>query len=474
MNDPITAGMSFDWSKLMGFWEGVAKSLTPYLLNPIRLGELGAILVAFLVSLLLAPKFERLIRAQSTRDKLPKPARDALMSAAAVMLPATWLLLQWFTLITARQIVAGEPSLVATAKQLASKDFVLSYEGGLILVAVNLLSAWVVLRFASRLIRQTIWSNLIFAVVWATVALNILGLLGPLLSSLDQSALTFGKVRISAYTVLKGMVSLAVLLWAASLASRFLAERIRHIEELTPSLQVLISKLLQFVLVAMAVLLALNVVGIDLTALTVFSGAIGIGLGLGLQKAASNIASGFMLLLDKSIKPGDIVSVGHTFGWVTSLGGRYVSIRTRDGIEHLIPNETFISQGVENWSFNDREVRIKIPIGVAYDTDLRLAQRLALEAASETTRVLRKPEPSCLLMRFGDSAIELELRVWISDPERGVSNVKSEVLFKVWEKFKAASVEIPYPQQVLHVVPPSPSALGMGDPKTPGEREVAE
>jgi small-conductance mechanosensitive channel len=209
--------------------------------------------------------------------------------------------------------------------------------------------------------------------------------------------------------------------------------------------------------------MALNVVGIDLTALTVFSGAIGIGIGLGLQKGASNVASGLMLLLDKSIKPGDIVSVGNTFGWVTSLGGRYVSIRTRDGIEHLIPNESFISQGVENWSFNDREVRLKIPIGVAYDTDLRLAQRLCLEAAAETPRILHRPEPSCLLMKFGDSAIELELRVWISDPERGVSNVKSEVLFRIWEKFKTAKVEIPFPQRVLHVVPPDPSALAMGD-----------
>lgn len=470
MKEPIAAGISVDWSKVGAFWQGVMRGLEPYILSPVRLGELGAILVAFLLALFLAPKLERFIRAQAKREKLPKPARDALASIAAVTLPLLWLLLQWLTLIAAQQIVAGHPEFVASAKQLASKTYVFSYAGGLIGIAVNLLGAWVVLRFASRLIRQTIWSNLIFAVVWAMVALNILGLLDPLLLSLDQSALSFGKVRISAYTVLKGMVALAVLLWAASLASRFAAERIRHIEELTPSLQVLISKLLQFVLIAIAVLLALNVVGIDLTALTVFSGAIGIGLGLGLQKGASNVASGLMLLIDKSIKPGDIVSVGSTFGWVTSLGGRYVSIRTRDGIEHLIPNENFISQGVENWSFNDREVRLKIPVGVAYDTDLRLAQRLCLEAAADTPRILRRPEPSCLLMKFGDSAIEMELRVWISDPERGVSNVKSEVLFKIWEKFKTAKVEIPFPQQVLHVVPPSPSALAMGD----GGTRVAE
>ena len=470
MKEPISAAMSVDWSKLAGFWQGILHGLEPYLLSPVRLGEFAAIAAAFLLALFLAPKAERFIRAQAKREKLPKPARDALSAIAAVTLPLLWLLLQWPTLIAAQQIVGAHPELVATAKQLADKRFVLSYSGGFILIAVNLLGAWVILRFVSRLIRQTIWSNLIFAVIWATVALNILGLLDPLVASLDQSALTFGKVRISVYTVLKGMGALAFLLWAASFASRFVAERIRHIEELTPSLQVLISKLLQFVLVGIAVIVALNVVGIDLTAFTVFSGAIGIGLGLGLQKAASNIASGLMLLLDKSIKPGDIVSVGNTFGWVTSLGGRYVSIRTRDGTEHLIPNENFISQGVENWSFNDREVRLKIPIGVAYDTDLRLAQRLCLEAAADTQRILRRPEPSCLLMRFGDSAIEMELRVWISDPERGVSNVKSEVLFKIWEKFKSAKVEIPYPQRVLHVVPPEPTALAIGD----GTAQVAE
>ena len=465
MNEPIAVVLSIDVSRLEELWRALLRVLAPYLLNPVRLGETGAIAAAFLLALVLAPRFARLMRAQIKHERLPKPGRDLLLSLAAVALPLLWLILQWLTLIVAEGVLAAHPDLLVTK---VGKG-VPHYAGGFILIAVNLLSAWVILRFASRLIRQTIWSNLIFAVVWATVALNILGLLDPLLASLDHDALSFGKIRISAYTVLKGMVSLAVLLWAASLASRFIAERIRHIEELTPSVQVLISKLLQFVLIGIAVIMALSVVGIDLTALTVFSGAIGIGIGLGLQKGASNVASGLMLLLDKSIKPGDIVSVGNTFGWVTSLGGRYVSIRTRDGIEHLIPNEAFISQGVENWSFNDREVRLKIPIGVAYDTDLRLAQRLCLEAAAETPRIMHRPEPSCLLMKFGDSAIELELRVWISDPERGVSNVKSEVMFHIWEKFKASKVEIPFPQRVLHVVPPGPSALTVG-----GKSEAAQ
>lgn len=459
MKEPVSAGLSFELSRIQEFWLGITKFLSPYVLSSIRLAELGAILAAFLLSLALAPRLRRLVLAVAKREQLPRILRETLLSTGMVARPLLWLALQWLTLIAAQQIVADHPTLVATAKQIARKDFVLSYSGGLLGIAVNLLAAWVILRYASRLIRHTVWSNLVFAVVWLTVALNILGLLDPLLISLDAAAITFGNIRISAYTVLKGMIALGVLLWAASLASRIVADRIRHIEELTPSVQELIVKLLQFVLVAIAVLLALNVIGIDLTALTVFSGAIGIGLGLGLQKAASNVTGGLMLLLDKSIKPGDTVAVGGTFGWVTSLGGRYVSIRTRDGVEHLIPNEHFITQGVENWSFADKEVRLKIPVGVAYHSDLRLVQRLCLEAAAETPRILRRPEPSCLLMGFGDSAVEMEMRVWICDPEHGVSNVKSEVLFKIWEKFKENSVEIPFPQRVLHAAPSMSDAL---------------
>lgn len=462
MKELVPGALPLDSSNLSHLWQAALGSVQPYLESPIRLGEIGAILISLLTAVILTPRLKRLALAQARRDNMPKPAREGLMSLALVMLPAIWLLVQWLALIALTQIAMAYPEFVASTEQRASAKFVLSYSGGLVGIAVNLLAAWVILRFASRLIRQTVWSNLIFGVVWASVALNVLGLMDPLIASLDHNAMTFGRVRVSAYTILKGMVALAILLWAASMASRFIAERIRHIEELTPSLRVLISKLLQFVLIAIAVILALNVVGIDLTVFTVFGGAIGIGLGLGLQKAASNVASGFMLLLDKSIKPGDIVSVGDTFGWVTSLGGRYVSIRTRDGIEHLIPNETFISQGVENWSFNDREVRLKIPIAVAYDADLRLAQRLCLEAASDVKRVLLQPDPSCLLIRFGESAVEFELRVWISDPERGVANVKSDVLFKVWEKFRDAHVEIPFPQQIVRVAAADSRALNMG------------
>jgi small-conductance mechanosensitive channel len=317
------------------------------------------------------------------------------------------------------------------------------------------LTAWIIIRLAARLIRQTVWSNLVFFLVWGIVALNLLGLLDPLMTSLDSLAFNLGQLRISALTVIKGMAALAVFLWAASLASRFLSERIRHIEDLTPTLKVLLSKLLSFVLATIAVVAALGIAGVNLTAFAVLGGALGIGIGLGLQNAAANIMGGVMLLLDKSIKPGDVIAVGETFGWVTSMGGRYVSIRTRDGIEHLIPNEVFITRGIENWSFSDRVVRLKLPIGISYKSDLHRAIALCLEAAAETPRVVKEPASVCLLKGFGDSAVELELRIWIRDPEGGVSNVKSEVLLGVWDKFHAHGIEIPFPQRDLHIKPPA-------------------
>ena len=405
-----------------------------------RLIELGLIAAALGLASLLAPRLSAFLEKLAAGEKLHPFARDSLRLARLLTLPVLWLLFQWITLVAARQF--GQST-------------------ALILVAINLLSAWVVIRFASRLIRHTVWSNLLFTTVWVVVALNILGVLDPLIASLDRMAVTLGTVRISVYTVIKGMMSLGILLWAASLASRFVSDRIRHIEDLTPNVQVLLSKLLQFVLGAIAVVLALNIVGINLTAFAVFGGAIGIGIGLGLQKAASNMMGGFMLLLDKTIKPGDVISIHGTFGWITSMGGNYVSVRTRDGIEHLIPNEVFMTNGVENWSFTDRAVRLKLALGVAYDSDLHQVIALCIAAAKEVPRIVSTPEPICIITGFGDNSVNLELRVWILDPENGVGNVKGAVYLKVWDKFKANGIEIPFPQRDIYIKSVPVSANGV-------------
>src|SRR4029434_6824009 len=212
-------------------------------------------------------------------------------------------------------------------------------------------------------------------------------------------------------------------------------------------LKVLITNLVKIVLTILAIVIALRVVGIDLTAFAVLTGAIGVGIGFGLQKMVSNFVSGITILLDKSIKPGDVLVVGDTYGRVQSLGARYASVITRDGVEFLIPHEELVTQQVINWSYSSDNVRLKVPIGIAYDADVRKAIVLCVEAAEKVERVLKSPAPLCLLKGFGDNAVELELRFWIHDPMNGVSNVKSDVLLHIWDSFHANKIAFPYPQR---------------------------
>jgi small-conductance mechanosensitive channel len=215
--------------------------------------------------------------------------------------------------------------------------------------------------------------------------------------------------------------------------------------------QVLFTKLLKITLITVAILAAISTTGVDLTALAVFGGALGVGIGLGLQRVIANLFAGLILLLDKSVKPGDVVAVAGTYGWVNTLGGRYVSVVTRDGIEHLIPNEEFITTRVENWTHSDTRVRIKIPVGVHYDADVERALAGCVVCATRTPRVLSEPAPLCQLRNFGDSAVELELRIWVGDPMNGINNVRSEVLRRIWKAFHEEDIKIPYPQRDLHL-----------------------
>jgi small-conductance mechanosensitive channel len=317
-------------------------------------------------------------------------------------------------------------------------------------IAASLLMAWLVITIASRLISNPVWARAVAITAWTVAALNILRLLDPTVALLDSFAIQFGAVRISLLTVTKSVFALAVLLWLATALSEAMEARLRHSPNLTPSVQVLFGKLLKFSLVTIAVLAAISTTGMDLTALAVFGGALGVGIGLGLQRVVANLFSGLILLVDKSIKPGDVVAVAGTYGWVNTLGGRYVSVVTRDGIEHLIPNEEFITTRVENWTHSDSKIRIKIPIGVHYQSDVERALQICVECAARTSRVLDDPRPICQLRAFGDNAVDLELRVWIADPMNGINNVRSDILRLIWKAFHDEGVEIPYPQRDLH------------------------
>jgi small-conductance mechanosensitive channel len=281
--------------------------------------------------------------------------------------------------------------------------------------------------------------------------LHIFGWLPDTLSLLDSMSFSIGTVRLSPLIIIKAALTLWFFIWLANGVVALLDRRLEGSVNVTPVMRVLGVKLLRIGLIILAVLVTFTAVGIDLTALAVFGGALGVGLGFGLQKIFSNLVSGVILLMDRSIKPGDVISVGETFGWINLLSARYVSVITRDGIEHLIPNEVLITERVENWSFSDNLVRLKIPIGISYKADVRVAMQACTEAALAIQRILKNPEPRCLLKGFGDSAVDLELRIWIDDPANGRSNVISEVLLGVWDRFHDQGIEIPFPQRDLHI-----------------------
>jgi len=344
--------------------------------------------------------------------------------------PVAWLLLQWIAIHVA---------------------VYLELRTGALVTVVSLLTAWVLIRLASTLVENATIARIITISAWSVAALNIFGLLDATMVLLDSWAINIGQIRLSPLSVLRIGFSLWFALWLATALSSLLEKRLERSKTTNASTRVLISKLTRISLVLLAILIALTSVGIDLTALAIFSGALGVGLGFGLQKIFSNLVSGIILLMDKSIKPGDVISLGTTFGWINYLGLRYTSVITRDGIEHLIPNEELITQRVENWSFSDNLVRLKAPIGISYDSDVRMAMKLCIEAAEMIPRVELTPEPRVQLMGFGDSSVNLELRIWIDDPQQGRANILSEVLLNVWDKFHEHGITIPFPQRDLHV-----------------------
>ena len=414
--------------------ETYSRSMVQWLVDEVlvlsSLGQAVVVAVAFLMALVIAPGLRSWIQRLARMKWLERGGKHTARVLAPLALPIAWLVLQWLSVLVASQ--AGWPHQ-------------------LIQIAVSLLTAWVAIRLASQLVRDPTLSKLIAITAWTIAALNIVDLLDDTVVLLDGLALQLGQLRLSALTVIKGVLALAVLLWLATVISGIMERRINALPNLTPSVQVLFAKLLKIVLITVAIVAAVSTVGIDLTAFTVFSGAVGVGVGFGLQKVVSNLISGVILLMDKSVKPGDVISVGETYGWINTLGARYASVVTRDGTEYLIPNEDIITQQVVNWSYSNNSVRLKIPIGISYKSDVRKAIALCLEAAAEVERVIKEPKSVCLLKGFGDSSVDLELRIWIDDPQNGVSNVKSLVLLLVWDKFHEHGIEIPFPQRDLHI-----------------------
>jgi small-conductance mechanosensitive channel len=326
-------------------------------------------------------------------------------------------------------------------------------------IAVPMMLSLAGVRLAVFLLRKSFtpsarlkaWEGLISTAAWTIVALHLAGWLPRVLAAMDSVAFDAGKMHFSLLSFSKMLLFLAVLLSLAVWIAGIIETQLQKAEHVSPGMQVGLAKVSKVLLTGLAVVIGLNAVGIDLTAFAVFGGALGVGLGFGLQRIASNFISGFILLMDRSIRPGDVITVGNSFGWVQSLRARYVVVRNRDGVDTLIPNESLITSEVVNWSYSDRKVRVRLPVQISYEDDPEQAMALMLAAAQKCDRVLPEPAPVCRFMEFADSGLKLELRFWLNDPEDGVGNARSTINLAIWKAFQETGIRFPYPQRDLHI-----------------------
>lgn len=456
--------------QIVTFLANAGRAALDLLGNPTVLIQAGVIGLLFVPALLLSWRVEpRLVQWAEGLRTFPDLARVAKEFLSRL----EWL---FFVLFLAAAYVvataANWPSASPPAvDNLRDSNFILY-------AAMVLAAAWLAINAISHVIRvRTIRMGFVL-IAWIYVAAVILGVTDDIKALLDGPGYNFGSDddprRVSLLSVAESIVVLAGLLWLALVVGNFLDRRIQQLDDLTPSLRVLVGKILRIALMVVAAMVALSQLGIEPAALTVFSGAVGVGIGFGLQKVVSNFVSGIIILMDQSIKPGDTVTLGETFGWIRELRARFVSVITRDGREFLIPNEDFITTEVVNWSFSDKYVRLDVLFGVAYDSDPHEVSRLAIAAASGVDRVEDRPPergknhprpPVCWLTGFGDSSLDFKLRFWISDPQEGTTNIRGKVLLAVWDAFREHGVRIPYPHREVILRRPDQGLPDQGLPE---------
>ena len=322
----------------------------------------------------------------------------------------------------------------------------------LIGIIARLATAWLAVGFATRLVKNRFLRRLVMWSLWIYFTLYYLKLHLRAAEFLDSLAVTFGDFSLSLLDITKALIVTGLLFALARTTSVQASNSIRKNEDISPSMRVLMVKMLQVTLYVAAAFIGLKAVGFDLTGLAVLSGAIGVGLGFGLQKVVSNLVSGIIILLDKSIKPGDVISLGDTFGWINTLGARYASVVTRDGKEYLIPNEDLITNQVVNWSHTNSFVRLDIHFGTAYGDDPHLVRQVAIDAANSIDRIHKGKPTVCHIVGFGDSSVDYVLRFWITDPTGGLTNVRGAVYLALWDAFKEHDISIPFPQREVRML----------------------
>ncbi len=320
----------------------------------------------------------------------------------------------------------------------------------MLMVAAKLALAWLMIRVTTSVIRNEFIVRLVALSAWIVAALSIIGQLDWAADTLDSFAIEIGGLRLTPLLLIKAGALLIVALWLTNIASNFAESRINRASDLTPSIQVLLIKMIRMGLMVLAVAIALSAVGINLSALAVFTGAAGVGIGLGLQKIVANFISGLILLVDKSVKPGDLVTIGTNSGRISAMKTRYISVAAGDGREFLIPNEDLVTQRVTNWTYTDKNTLVKIAFATNYDADPRLVCKLAIDTAAGASLAIKGKPPNCLLTEFAETGMKFSLNFWIADPD-GMDSVKSEVMLALWDAFRREGIKVPYPVREIRV-----------------------
>jgi small-conductance mechanosensitive channel len=320
----------------------------------------------------------------------------------------------------------------------------------LLVVAAKLALAWLAIRLVTSVIRNAFLVKLISLSAWLIAALSVIGQLDAAVEALDSVAIVLGDLRLTPLLVIKLGLLLVVALWLTNIASNFAESRINRSADLTPSIQVLLVKMIRMGLLVVTIAVALGAVGINLSALAVFSGAVGVGIGIGLQKIVANFISGIILLADKSVKPGDLVTIGDSSGRISAMKTRYISVAAGDGREFLIPNEDLVTQKVTNWTYTDKNTLVKVNFATNYDANPRQVCKLAIEIAASSPRAIKSKAPGCILTEFAEAGMKFSLTFWIADPD-GMDNVKSDVMLSLWEAFKREGIKVPYPVREIRV-----------------------
>jgi small-conductance mechanosensitive channel len=418
------------------FFTSLAQGFREDLSHPIGFMQIVAIGVSFLTAWLFARKFHHYFEKSTEKIKAHTRIFKLMPGQSAQLLGYLfWLLLLWFSM----------ELLIKFAIPIT-----------LLHMTLNLVGALIVIRFASFYIKSIFWSRFVYMVCVVVLFLRIFKLWEPTVNLLNSMTIELGKISISVWGLIEAIIIFTLLYAIAGVANRFIDHWLMTSTKLTSSDRTLLLRITRALSVMVVLLISIGAAGIHMTAIAVTGGAIGLGIGVGLQKIGSNLISGIMLLISKPIRQGDVITFERSFGgvnwgWISQMGLNYVQVATRNGSLLLIPNEVFVTQKIENLSYDNNLVRLIIPIGISYESDLNKAKALALNASTSIDRILKTPEPKCLVVGYGDSTVNIELRAWIDDPQNGIGNVKDAVFMAVWDSFHANGIEIAFPQRDLHI-----------------------